>query len=159
MLPRSLGALLIALALATSGCGGGNESAESDEQAATAAYRSFVNAFATGDGQTACGLMSKRAVRRAVRSGQRLSGTPGCEAAITDAVRGLPDAQRKSHELSWRRTRITDVAVTGDVARLTLRLPITRPAADEVDRDDDSVRAGQARLIKENGRWRVDVLR
>lgn len=143
--------MAIGLVAVGAGCGGG--SANEDKRDAETAYEAFVQAYAVGDGTTACRLMTDRAASRIVRLGRERLGKSNCAAAITDAVRGLPADQRRAHAAAMRGIEVEEVHVADEVARL--RVTLSQPSPFE---GKARPRASSARLVKVRGAWRVDVL-
>jgi hypothetical protein len=101
----------VAAAVAVAGCGGSG--AEDD---AKFAVKSYVEAFVDGDGDTACGLMTRSTRSQFVKRTKPLTKTTDCAAAI-EAIRtqaGQPalDALAK--------VKYSDVKVDGGTATVKL---------------------------------------
>jgi hypothetical protein len=120
-----------ACCLALSACGGGG----SDEDQARAAANDFVHAFAEGDMDKACELMTGNAKRQIVSAGAALGG--GDCPKIMKAARGLMD---KGELQDVRNYKIKSVTVKGDTAVIK----------------DNSSDGEPTRMRKVSGDWLVD---
>jgi len=111
----------------------------SDEELAAATVRRQMQAVARGDGTTACGLLSAKALEEAEAEISRRAGDIGCATAVGQGAGSLPADVRGA----LRRPVITRVEVRGDRATVNVRV------AD---------RRARVRLRRIDGRWRVDGL-
>jgi hypothetical protein len=124
-------AALVASALA--GCGGSGQ--DGAQSAVRDAVERWSSAVVQHDAPAACAELSGGLRRRIERHlvGEGLAG-------------GCPDWADKwvspRHPASQRRARITAVHIDGDRATVSLAAPGTP--------------GGGARLLRENGRWRID---
>lgn len=151
----SLTALLICATLP--GCGGSDVEDRapatprlSDAELVAATVRRQMQAVARGDGETACGLFSPKALQEVQDQVSRRAGGIGCVTAIEQGAAGLPTDARSA----LRRPTITRVEVHGDRATVDVRLPAQLTAL--------ARRAGRAGsgtpLRRIDGEWRVDGL-
>lgn len=120
----------IVSAVALAGCGGG----AGDD--AKFAVKTYVNAFVNGDGETACGLMTRSTRSQFVKRTKALTKTTDCPSAIeairTQAGQTALDALRK--------VKYSDVKVQGSTAQVKLT---------------SGKSSTTATLLKEGGGWKV----
>jgi hypothetical protein len=130
-------ALCIAFAgIALAGCGDGEaDEPPSQEDRVRAAAGAFADAFAVGDGERACSLMTPEARARAVED-QRFLGTKGCAQSISNAAQFLSEADLQRA----RDYKITAVTIAGDRARVV-----------------DNSAGSPTELRKLAGKWLVDA--
>ena len=121
--PLSLTALLLCSTLVA--CGGSDAEPPapaprvSDAEQAAATVRRQMQAVARGDGATACGLFSARALEQVEAQVSRRAGGIGCATAVEQGAGGLAGDVRAA----LRRPAITRVAVHGNRATVEVRLP------------------------------------
>lgn len=152
----ALAALLICPTLAAA-CGGSNADRPapaaprlSDAEQAAATVRRQMQAVASGDGETACGLFSPKALREVQDQVSRRAGDIGCVSAVEQGAGGLPDDVRAA----LRHPAITRVELRGDRATVKVRLPGELTALAR-----GVGRAGRGTPLRRiDGRWRVDGL-
>jgi len=146
--PLSLTALLLCSTLAA--CGGSDAEPPapaprvSEAEQAAATVRRQMQAVARGDGETACGLFSPKALREVEGEVSRRAGDIGCASAVDQGAGGLPGGVRAA----LRRPAITRVWVRGHRATVEVRLPaglVGRPTA-------------RLPLRRTGDGWRVDGL-
>ena len=150
MTPRlAIAALLVCPSLAA--CGGSEPDRAApapprltDAEQAAATVRRQMQAVARGDGETACGLFSPRALEQVEAQVSRRAGSIGCATAVEQGAAGLPRGVRAA----LRRPAITRVAVRGDTATVEVRLPPGWRTA----------RTARLPLRRTGGGWRVDGL-
>jgi hypothetical protein len=148
--PRlAFAALLMCPALAA--CGGSDSDRPapppprlSDAEQAAATVRRQMQAVARGDGATACGLFSPRALEQVEAEVNRRAGSIGCATAVEQGAGGLSGGVRAA----LRRPAITRVAVRGDRAAVQVRLPAGLAGR----------RSARLPLRRTTGGWRVDGL-
>ena len=126
-------AIAPALLLLISGCGGGGDSDARTSSAAgpAAQVRSYLAAFARGDGKAACALLTPEA-RNGVPSLSDDLTSPDCEGAIAELSR------------TSERLRAPRVSVSVDGDRATARITNRRPPYQS-----------QVLLRKEDDGWRI----
>jgi hypothetical protein len=122
--------LLVCAGLALAGCGG----SESDD--ARSAVRSYLDAFVKGDGAKACSLMTAATRRQFVARTKALTKTADCALAI-EAIRTQAGDQSMA---ALKKLELTDVKVTGNTARVTLK---------------SGGSSSTAELAKEGGGWKI----
>jgi hypothetical protein len=151
----SLAALLICTILP--GCGGSDTDDRapaplrlSDAEQVASTVRRQMQAVARGDGVTACGLFSPKALQEAQDQVSRRGADIGCVTAIEQGAGGLPrDVLR-----ALRRPAITRVEVQGDRAKVHVRLPVQLTALAR----GAGLAGGGTPLRRIDGAWRVDGL-
>lgn len=151
----SIAVLLICLSLA--GCGGSDSDDRppappgvSDAELAAATVRRQMQAVARGDGTTACGIFSPKALDDVQEEVSRRAGDIGCVTAVEQGAGELPQDVRAA----LRRPRITRVEVHGDRGNVAVRVPVRLSAlARRLGRT-----GGGIPLRRIDGRWRVDGL-
>jgi hypothetical protein len=104
---RALGAVLIALVLTASGCGG-----KSDSEAARAAVTGFTKAFGKGDGAKACKLLTPAARDAFLKRVKVLTGTSDC----AKALKGVHDAAGRQVTDAFEAAKVSDVEIKGSNA-------------------------------------------
>ena len=151
---RLRGAAVVLACVTGAGCGGSDTGDRplpprlSAAEQAAGAVRRQMQAVARGDGGTACGLLSPKALEAANRAVSRRGADLGCATAIEQGAGGLPPSVLGA----LRRPAITRVEVRGDRARVRVRLAAgVRPLAG----GREEVTLPLRRL---DGRWRVDGL-
>ena len=107
-------ALVLLVALAAGGCGGGN--ASPDPEAARSAVSGFVKAFGAGDGGKACDLLTSTAQAAIVKRVKVLAAASDCPTAIER----LHDAAGSEVAGAFASAKVSDVRVTGDSATAQL---------------------------------------
>jgi hypothetical protein len=116
------------------GCGGGGKAP--DSEAVRSAVGDFSKALGTGDGGTACGLLTTQARAEFIKRTASLGGTRDCAGAIAK----IHDAAGADVNAAFSSATVADVKVMGDTATATLtasghRAPVS--------------------LAKEDGDWRL----
>jgi hypothetical protein len=106
--------LSVLAALVIAGCGGGKSSPKhaSDAQAVSKVVKRYLSALAAGDGDVACGLMTKSYQDKLV------SGSPSNCAKTFDTLAYQLDASEKA---TLTGAKITSAKVTGDRARVRVK--------------------------------------
>jgi len=145
---RAAGAVLLACS-ALIGCGGDDDEPArapriSDAEQAAATVRRQMQAVARGDGETACGLFSPKALREAEAEVGRRAGNIGCATAVEQGAGGLSRDVRAA----LRRPAITRVQLRGNSATVEVRLPAGLTTRDSARLPLRRTREG----------WRVDGL-
>jgi len=142
LLPPLAASLICATLL---GCGGPDAEERlpaprlSDEELAAVTVRRQMHAVARGDGETACGLLSAKALEEAEAEISRRAGDIGCATAVAQGAGSLPGDVRRA----LRRPVITRVQIRGGRATVDVRV---------------ANRRGGVRLRRIDDRWRVDGL-
>jgi len=148
------GAAVVVACVATAGCGGSDTSDRprpprpSAAELAAATVRQQMQAVARGDGGTACGLLSPRALEAADREVSGRGADLGCATAIEQGAGALPRPALSA----LRRPVITRVEVRGDRARVRVELAAGVRA---LAGGREAITLPLRRL---DGRWRVDGL-
>jgi hypothetical protein len=127
-------ALVLLVALAASGCGGGSE--QPDPDAARSAVSDFAEAFGAGDGGKACDLLTSTAQAAIVQRVKVLVAATDCPTAI----QRLHDAAGSQVTSAFAAAKVTDVQVKGDTA--TARLT-------------SSGHSTSVALMKQGGDWKL----
>ena len=130
-------AALISGIVLLAGCGGGDEA--DPEDAVAGAVRQYTSAFADGDLDKACGLLTERGRTQAIEGGKDF-GLATCEAVLKQGRSSLTKQQLDG----FRRASVTKVKITGGRASATLTAKF------------DGATPGPIRLRRENGAWRID---
>ena len=107
-------ALVLLVALAASGCGGGSD--QPDPDAARSAVSDFAKAFGAGDGGKACDLLTSTAQAAIVKRVKVLAAATDCPTAIER----LHDAAGSQVTGAFSTAKVTDVQVKGDTATARL---------------------------------------
>jgi hypothetical protein len=121
---------LAACCLALSACGGG-----SDEDQVKSAATDFAHAFASGDTDKACDLLTDSAQKQIETAGKQIGG--GDCAKVMKAVRRLID-KKDLDEI--RQFKVVSVKVDGDTAEV----------------EDNGSNGDPTRMRKVSGEWKVD---
>ncbi len=149
-------AIALLLCTAAAGCGGAQEAPPAHEtprltgaERVAAAIREQAQAVARGDGESACGLFSPKALREVQALVSRHAGDIGCATAIAEGAGSLP----ADVLAALRHPVITKVEVHGDRATVELRVPA---AVTELARGTGRARGGTP-LRRIDGQWKVDA--
>jgi hypothetical protein len=112
-LTAGLAPFVVAIAF-LAGCGGGGQ--RSDSEAVRSAVGDFSKALGTGNGNTACGLLTTQARAEFVKRTASLAGTRECAAAIAK----IHDAAGADVNAAFSAATVADVKVMDDTATATL---------------------------------------
>ena len=126
-------ATLLGVGLALAGCG------KSDRDRAADTVTAYLEAFATGDAEEACGKLTEQTKRVLVPQVGRRLGARGCDKAIP-ALRArltVPQAD------ALKEAKVTSVRIRGRVADVRFRAKQLR---------------GVAKLRKADGDWKISLL-
>jgi hypothetical protein len=107
---RRCGIALVLAALLV-GCGGGSGS---DEDQIESTIKDYFTAFADGDGEKSCGLLTDGA-REKMEAGLKAAGVGDSCEDLTKAMDQLPDEQRDEIK-KLKDAEVTDIKITGDTA-------------------------------------------
>jgi len=116
----------------------------SDAEQVAATVRRQMQAVARGDGETACGLFSPKALREAEAEVSRRAGNIGCGTAVEQGASGLSTGVRAA----LRRPAITRIEVRKNRATVEIRLPAGLTTRD----------SARLPLRRTGDGWRVDGL-
>jgi hypothetical protein len=120
----------VVLVLALAGCGGG------DEDDVKSTLRSYLDAFAKGDGSKSCDLMTTKTRAQFVDRVKVITDTSDCGKSIEAIRKQAGTTVMKALE----ETEISEVEVDGDRASAKLT---------------NGANTSRAQLEKEDGEWRV----
>jgi hypothetical protein len=124
----ALGGAVVALLVA--GCGGSSTPKQSpDVKAASSVVKRYLSALASGDGSTACGLMT---------SSYRAKVVSGAPSKCAKAFSTLADEFSSSEKSTLANATIAAAKITGDTASVTVK-----------------GQKGVAELTKQSGRWLI----
>jgi hypothetical protein len=137
--------------LAVAGCGGGGGGSSADEKAAEQSARTFLAAFANGNGTVACGLVTpsgQHVLEGEVAAQAGTVGTIGCVKIIGLLAGALPASVRDA----LRTAQIKKVTVNGNTAKI---------ANKDLTSTSGSLSAflssgGPTVLVKQNGVWKIN---
>jgi hypothetical protein len=118
------------------GCGGGGKKVP-DTQAAGAAVTGFAKAFGSGDGKTACDLLTPAARAAFVKRVQGLATTRDCATGMVK----VHDAAGADVNAAFSAATVSNVKVTGDSATATLTA---------------SGHSTSVSLARQGGKWRLN---
>lgn len=125
---------LAAAGLFIAGCGGGGSKPKGDRAQVQQVAKEFSDAFADGDGASACDLMTTEG-KAELQKAAVFIGAVGCENAVKAAAKQLDAADREK----VKHRTIDTMEVTGDFA-------IVRPSFGD-----------PIKLRKKSGQWLVDI--
>jgi hypothetical protein len=112
---RRAPALVAALALSVVGCGGGG-GGKPDPEAAQAAVTEFAKAFGSGDGKTACDLLTPAGRTAFVKRVKVLTSSTDCPTAM----KRVHDAAGGQVTQAFAVAKVSSVKVTGSTATAQL---------------------------------------
>ena len=121
-------AVALALALTLAACG------SSSSSEAKSAVKSYLKAFATGDGKAACSLMAEETRAQFVRQAKPLTHTSDCRKAVAALKPALSRAFKGIH--------VSSAKVAGGEAVVNITA---------------GSRASPALLRKEGGKWKISA--
>ena len=112
---RATSAIAATVVLALAGCGGGNDKPD-DATAARDAVTSFTKAFAAGDGEKACDLLTTPARDAFVRRAKTATGATVCP----EVMQRVAQLAGSSVTEPLSKATVGEVKVTGNTATTTL---------------------------------------
>lgn len=127
---------MLAAAIALAGCGGDDKPAD-DQTAARDAVTSFTKAFAAGDGDKACSLLTAAAQTAFVNRAKVATGATKCP----EVMQRVAQLAGESVTGPLSKATVGDVKVTGNTATTTLSA---------------SGHSTLVTLSKEDGEWKLN---
>lgn len=124
---RRVPGLIVVVAFAVVGCGGGSE----EERAVKEAIADFSDAMKEKDTRAACALLTERARDQMAEIGKQLS-SDSCEKTFSLLIAYEPE-YAESFDGGAKNVQVTGLNATADIGELT------------------------ATMIKEGGAWKIDV--
>lgn len=119
--------------------------AGSDAAQVTKVLNDYNAAYATGDYEGVCGLMSADARRQFLAAAAKQGVRDDCAGALGTALVDLSKEQLEATRAALRNAKVRDVKINGDKA--TAELTITANGRSQTSRFP---------VAKENGQWKVE---